>query len=127
MQWVELWEDPNKATSKITLLPVMDAKQKAVDKTLQRLTPTFQKKLNGFDVCVELYGRGQLTFSEYQEIQSLSDVHAANKKLVSALLRRGPDILEILLEALAEEEEANKHIIDKIKDGTSLAGSLLHT
>ena len=100
------------------------AKEKAVEKTLQRLEPTLQRKLNGFDVCVELYGLGQLTFAEYEGIKNEHDVYQANKKLLSAIHRRGPDILDALIEALSEEADANKHIIDKIKDGTWMVQSV---
>ena len=96
------------------------SKEKAVEKTLRRLEPTLQKKLNGFDVCVELYGLGQLTFAEYEGIKNQRDVYEANKKLLSAIHRRGPDILDALVDALSEEADANKHIIDKIKDGNRL-------
>ena len=92
-------------------------REKAVEKTLQRLEPTLQRKLNGFDVCVELYGYGQLTYTEYEGIKNQRDVFEANKKLLSAVHRRGPDILDFLIDALSEEVDANQHIIDKIKDG----------
>ena len=42
--------------------------EKVVRKALQRLTPTFVKKLHAKDVRHELYGREQLTWMEYESI-----------------------------------------------------------
>ena len=39
------------------------------------------------------------------------------EELLKALRRRGPDILDILVECLEEEKEANSEIIGKIREG----------
>jgi len=42
---------------------------------------------------------------------------AGVEELLKALRRRGVDILDILVESLEEEKEANKEIITKIREG----------
>lgn len=39
------------------------------------------------------------------------------EELLKALRRRGNDILDILVECLEEEKEANREIITKIREG----------
>lgn len=92
-------------------------KEKAVERALARLTPTLIQKMDGFSVCVGMYGVGQLTLREYNDIRTASNVRAANSELHSTFLRRGPDILDVLLQVLEDEEEANAALIAKIKEG----------
>lgn len=42
---------------------------------------------------------------------------AGVEELLKALRRRGNDILDILVECLEEEKEANREIITKIREG----------
>jgi len=42
-------------------------REKALDRAMRRLTPTFMRKLSP-DVRHELYGREQLTWMEYERI-----------------------------------------------------------
>ena len=44
------------------------------------------------------------------------------EELLKALRRRGPDILDILVECLEEEKEANTEIIGKIREGRCVKG-----
>lgn len=44
------------------------------------------------------------------------------EELLKALRRRGPDILDILVECLEEEKEANSEIIGKIREGRCVEG-----
>lgn len=92
-------------------------KEKAVEKALRRLNKVLNEKMNGFDVNVGLYGLGKLTFREYEHIRLSKTVLDANSELVSTLHRRGPDILDSLLEVLQEEDDANSFLIQKIREG----------
>lgn len=100
-------------------------KEKAVSKALRKLTKVMHQKMNGFDVNVGLYGCGQVTYSEYERIRASKSVPEANDEVFSVLQRRGPDILDALLEVLKEEEDANKHLIDKINEGIKLIRILI--
>lgn len=97
-------------------------KEKAVAKALRSLNKVLHEKMDGFSVNVGLYGKGQLTFREYESIRTAKNVVDANSELVSILHRRGPEILDVLLEVLEEEEEANAHLISKIKEGENRLG-----
>lgn len=99
----------------------MADKEKAVDKALRKLNKVLHEKMNGFDVNVSLYGSGQVTYSEYEKIRTSRSVPEANSELVSVLHRRGPGILDELLKALKDEEDANQFLIGKIKEGNLLA------
>lgn len=44
------------------------------------------------------------------------------EELLKALRRRGPDILDILVECLEEEKDANSEIIGKIREGRCVEG-----
>lgn len=92
-------------------------KEKAVDKALRRLSPMLIDKMDGYTVCVGLYGMGKLTLREYECIRTASNVRAANSELFSTFQKRGPDILDNLLEVLEDEDDANAHLITKIKEG----------
>jgi len=50
--------------------------------------------------------------------------HKANEAIVAALERRGPDALDVLIESLEAEEDVNKHIIVKIRDGNHYVACL---
>ena len=95
-------------------------KERAVDRALARLNRVLNEKMDGFSVCVGMYGIGKLTFREYEQIRTAKNVHAANGELVSAMHKRGPDVLDALLEVLEDEEEANAYLIGKIKEGEKL-------
>ena len=41
----------------------------------------------------------------------------ANEELLTALRRRGPNVLDVLVECLMEEKEANKDLIEAIRKG----------
>ena len=43
--------------------------------------------------------------------------HEANEEILSALGRRGPNALNVLLESLEAEDDVHKHIIEKIRAG----------
>ena len=96
------------------------AKEKAVESALRKLNRVLTMKMDGPGVSVSLYGMGKLTYREYEKIRTCRNVPDANSELIAALHRRGPDILDILIEVLEEEEEANDHIIKKIKEGKLL-------
>lgn len=40
-----------------------------------------------------------------------------NEQILSALERRGPEALDVLIDSLEAEEDVNKHIIEKIRHG----------
>ena len=46
--------------------------------------------------------------------------HSANEAILSALERRGPDALDVLIESLEAEEDVNQHVIEKIRKGKFL-------
>lgn len=46
--------------------------------------------------------------------------HDANEEILSALGRRGPDALDVLLESLEAEEDVHKHVIERIRDGEGI-------
>lgn len=92
-------------------------KEKAVESALRKLNRVLSSKMDGFDVCVSLYGQGKLTYREYEKIRTCKNVPDANSELISALHRRGPDILDVLVDVLEDEEEANAFLIQKIKEG----------
>ena len=119
----------------------MDPRERAFEKALRQLTPVFQRKLAAKDVRHDLYGKEQLTWSEYERIgESLvyyiilggvemgvvnecvvlgvarTDGEAADE-LMKALRRREPSVLDILVECLKEQEEANADLIKKIHNG----------
>lgn len=91
-------------------------KEKAVGRALVQLNKVLNDKMDGFDVCVGLYGRGQLTYREYEQIRTAKNVPAANSELVATFHRRGPEILDILLQVLEDEEDAHSYLIRKIKE-----------
>ena len=99
-------------------------KEKAVDRALARLSRILIEKMDGFTVCVGMYGIGKLTQREYELIRTAANVRAANSELYSTFLKRGPDILDCLLEILEDEEDANAHLIGKIKEGERTTISL---
>ena len=41
----------------------------------------------------------------------------ANEEILSSLSKRGPDALDVLIEALEVEEDVHKTIIEKIRKG----------
>ena len=43
----------------------------------------------------------------------------ANEELLTAFQLRGPNVLDVLIECLKEEEEANKDLIEAIRRGTT--------
>lgn len=92
------------------------SKEKAVATALRKLNKVFNEKMNGFDVAVGLYGQGKLTFREYEHIRTAKTVPEANSELVSAVHRRGPEILDVLLDVLEDEEEANSFLIQRIRE-----------
>ena len=95
-------------------------KEKAVERALARLTPVLVQKMDGYSVCVGMYGMGKLTLREYESVRTAANVRAANSELHATFLKRGPDILDSLLEVLEDEEDANSHLIAKIKEGLFL-------
>ena len=50
----------------------------------------------------------------------------ATKELFKALERRGPNIIDELVECLKEEEKANEFLIQKIREGISCVHYNLH-
>ena len=50
----------------------------------------------------------------------------ANEELLTALRRRGPNVLDVLIECLKEEEEANKDLIEAIRKGTTSTAVHIH-
>lgn len=42
---------------------------------------------------------------------------SANEEILSALSKRGPDALDVLIEALEIEEDVHKAVIEKIRKG----------
>lgn len=95
----------------------MATKEDVVQGALRELFPFLGRRLNGQEVAMDLYGRGMLTFGEYESIRSQADPMKINTTLLSALQRRGEDALDELLGALREEVTANKSIISKIEEG----------
>ena len=92
-------------------------KEKAVRKALQMLTQVLQESMDGYSVNVGMYGKGKLTYREYETIRAATTAHQANSGLISAFHKRGPEILDILLDVLEGEEAANSYLIEKIKEG----------
>lgn len=92
-------------------------KEKAVRKALQGLNKVLHESMDGFSVNVGMYGLGKLTYREYDSIRSAATTHQANSELISAFHKRGPEILDVLLDVLEDEDEANSFLIKKIKEG----------
>lgn len=49
----------------------------------------------------------------------------ANEEILSALAKRGPEALDVLVEALEVEEDVHKDLIEKIRKGRIFLVSLL--
>lgn len=52
----------------------------------------------------------------------------ANEEILSALFKRGPDALDVLIEALEAEEDVHKRVIERIRKGVcvNISCSLVH-
>jgi len=50
--------------------------------------------------------------------------HKANEAIVASLEKRGPNALDVLIESLEAEEDVNKHIILKIREGNHYVACL---
>ncbi|CAI8040687.1 Caspase-3 [Geodia barretti] len=94
----------------------MDPRQKEFDAALRKLTPVFQRQLAAKDVRHDLYGRDQLTWNEYERIGVARTDGEAADELMKALRRRDSRVLDILVECLAEQQEANADLIHKIRN-----------
>ena len=85
------------------------------------------KKLDAASIRSSLNAEGLLTDYELAEVQAQSVAPAANELILAALKRRAPGFLEKFCRVL-EEEPANQHIVDKLREGRQLSRSyvLMH-
>ena len=93
----------------------MTDRGKEKDQALRKLHALLIKKLDGQAIKNELYGKGELTWSEMDRIEVAQTKQKANEELLTALRRRGPNVLDVLVECLMEEKEANKDLIEAIR------------
>ena len=83
------------------------------------------KKLDAPSIRVSLNAEGLLTDYELAEVQAQSVAPAANELILAALKRRAPGFLEKFCRVL-EEEPANQHIVDKLREGRQHSYLLIH-
>ena len=122
----------------------MADRDKEKSEALRRLHAVLIRKLSAQDIKHDLYGKGQLTSAEMDRMDGersregggkrtikstdtttspLPTAEAeqtrqrANEQLLIALERRGPNVLDVLVECLMEEKEANKDLIEAIRKG----------
>ena len=83
------------------------------------------KKLDAASIRSSLNAEGLLTDYELAEVQAQSVAPAANELILAALKRRAPGFLEKFCRVL-EEEPANQHIVDRLREGRHRSYLLIH-
>jgi len=74
------------------------------------------QKLDPASIRLLLNAEGLLTDYELAQVQAQSIAPAANELILAALKRRAPGFLEKFCKVL-EEEAANQHIVDRLREG----------